>query len=237
MKQSQLILALAALLIMGAGGGWLARLSARRELGQPGVRVARVVDENRLRILLPERVRDYDSQAVEPTEAELTMLPDDTTMARRIYTATDGFEIMLTVVLMGTDRTSIHKPEYCLTSQAWQIVDRSTISLDIERPTPYALPIREFVARRLIEQPDGSAAQVGGVYLFWFVADGRLTASHYQRLLSTTEDLLRTGRLSRWAYVSCFATCKPGREPEASARVQAFIAAAVPEFQTTTLAR
>lgn len=233
MKPPHLILATIALLIMGAGAGWLARLSANRDLGRPGVRVEAAGEADLLRILLPGQVLDYQSRPVDPMEAELAVLPKDTTIGRRIYTATDGFEIMLTVVLMGTDRTSIHKPEYCLTSQAWQILDRSTLAVTIDRPADYALPVREFIASRLVQQADGTAARWGGVYLFWFVADGHLTASHYDRLLTTTKDLLQTGRLARWAYVSCFATCQPGREAQASERVQQFIAAAVPEFQTT----
>ncbi len=233
MKQPQIILLVSALLIMGVGAGWLIHFSSNQNLGRPGVRVQELEDSGKLAIQLPSTVLDYVSEELEPSEIELQVLPDDTTLARRLYTAPDGMEIMLSVVLMGTDRTSIHKPEYCLTSQAWQILDRSTVSVEIAEPAPYSLPMREFTTRRLVQRPDGSAEQWGGVYLFWFVADGRLASGHYERLAEMTWDLLRTGTLSRWAYISCFATCTPGEEKEASARVQEFIAAAVPEFQTT----
>jgi len=37
--------------------------------------------------------------------------------AERHYSAPDGFDMTGTLVLMGADRTSIHKPDYCLPGQ------------------------------------------------------------------------------------------------------------------------
>jgi hypothetical protein len=44
-------------------------------------------------------------------------------------------------------------------------------------------------------------------------------------------NVLRTGVLQRWAYVSYFSVCEPGREDAAFARMERLIAASVPEFQ------
>ena len=221
--------------IMAAGTWALARLSASRELGRPGLKVTVADEAGHLRIELPERVLDYTSTDIPPTESELRTLPKDTTIAKRRYTAPDGFGITLSVVLMGTDRTSIHKPEYCLTSQGWQIVERRTVTVPMRRPHPYALPVRLFTTRRLVGDAAGRTREVGGVYLFWFVADGRLAAGHFERLAKMTWDLFRTGTLPRWAYISCFAGCPAGEEAETAERVKRFIAAAAPEFQTASL--
>jgi len=70
------------------------------------------------------------------------------------------------------------------------------------------------------------------VYVFWFVADGLVTADYRQRMLWMARDLLMAGKLQRWAYVSCFTTCVPGREEEAFAKISSWIAAAAPEFHT-----
>ena len=98
---------------------------------------------------------------------------------------------------MGTDRTSIHKPEYCLTSQGWRIVGQETIQVPIPKPRPYSLRARKFLTSRVARTPSGRAQPLSGVYLFWFVADGRLAAGHFERIAWMTWDLLRTGWLGQ----------------------------------------
>jgi len=233
MNRSATIVA-AAVAIMGVTAGAVAHLKYHQRLGEPGVRWEANGDGLRGRIALPERVLDYVSTNVEPAQVEWDVLPKDTSLARRLYRAPDGFEVLLGVVLMGTDRTSIHKPEYCLTSQGWQIVERTTTRLSVDRPHPYTLPVRRFVTRRLGQLPDGRQVRWSGVYLFWFVADGRLTASHAGRMGWLAWDLIRHGVMPRWAYVSAFVVCPPGQEDRAAARAGEFLRAAVPLFQTTT---
>lgn len=236
MKRRETAIAAVALLVMALGLGVLVRLSATRQLGEPGIRV-RVVDpaKQKVEILLPERVLNYVSTNLPPTEAELAVLPEDTTIAKRLYQAPDGFQIAVNVVLMGSDRTSIHKPEYCLTSQGWQILHRETVKVPVKRPHAYELPVRLFTASIVREVAGGRTVRHGGVYLFWFVADGRIAAGHFERLAKMTLDLFRTGRLPRWAYISCFAQCDPGEEPDTAERVKRFIAALAPAFQRVTL--
>lgn len=223
----------AALAIMALTAGAVARLKYHQRLGEPGVRWTPTGEGLRGRLELPERVGEYVSTNVEPSALEWEVLPKDTSLARRLYRAPDGFEVLLGVVLMGTDRTSIHKPEYCLTSQGWQIVGRATTSLTLDRPHSHTLPVRQFTTRRLGQLPDGRQARWSGVYLFWFVADGRLTASHWGRVGWLAWDLIRRGVMPRWAYVSAFVVCPPGQEEGAAARAREFLRAAVPEFQKT----
>ena len=72
------------------------------------------------------------------------------------------------------------------------------------------------------------------IYVFWFVADDSLTADHNDRMRRMAIELVRTGKLQRWAYVSCMAVCLPGREAATYERMKQLIAASVPEFQLTT---
>jgi hypothetical protein len=216
---------------MAAGAGVLLRCKAIERLGEPGLKSRPLAGTLRREILLPERVLDYASTNLAPTEAELKMLPADTSYGQRLYRAPDGFEVFVRVVLMGTDRTSIHKPEFCLQAQDYRIMKRETAAVSLERPHPYELPVRKFTINKAWQLPSGEVMRVGGVYAFWFVAENRLTASHLARVGWITYDLLRRGVLPRWAYVTCFSTCPPGREEAAFERMKQFIAAAVPEFQ------
>ena len=227
--------------LVGVTAGFLANFRNLQKLGQPGLKLAAqsVYDDQGQLIgtycvYLPERVPDYESAAVPITHLEYDWLPRDTTYGRRRYWGGDGFQMLLSVVLMGTDRTSIHKPEFCVTGQGWVIRQQEESRVEIERPHPYELPVMKLTLAGQVRGVDGSPALLSGVYVYWFVDDRHLTADHKQRMWWLGRDLIRTGTLQRWAYVTCFARCLPGQEGATFERLKTFMAAAVPEFQLTS---
>ena len=225
------------LVVIALTSGVLSRLQGMQKLGTPGVRVVAesiyrkdgsVADTNS--VFLPASVAGFTSQPLPLTDGELVTLPRDTTFGRRVYTAPDGFSLMLSVVLMGRDRTSLHKPEICLPTQGAKIEKSEPLTVAILEPQAYDLP----VTRILFSQPgerEGRSAARRGVYVYWFVADGQLTREHNQRMLWMTRDLVTKGILQRWAYLSCYTECAPGQEEAVFARMAGLIAAAVPQFQ------
>ena len=161
-------------------------------------------------------------------------LPKDTTFAQRIYQAPDQFWIQANVVLMGTDRTSIHKPEYCLAGQGFRTekVEHDLIHVGHAGATPgYDIPVQKWTVIREGRGEDGAKVVRKALYVFWFIADGQLTASHNERMWWMSRDLITQGVLQRWAYASCFAPCRIGGEEEAYQRVRDWIATAAPAFQ------
>ena len=68
------------------------------------------------------------------------------------------------------------------------------------------------VVSKSFQLPTAGSKMVGGVYVFWFVADGEETPSHYQFMRWLALDLLRKAVWQRWAYVSYFSICEPGQE-------------------------
>ena len=221
----------AALALMAAAAGVIGQLQARQKLGEPGVLAEAVPGSVRWRIPLPERVAGLTSQVLEPAPEELTGLPADTSFGKRLYTASDGAPLLLQVVLMGRDRTSIHQPQYCLTGQGWLIERTEAVRLRTGGTTPRELPALKLTASKVLTAPDGTRVTVRAIYVYWFVADGAVTAQRSERLTLMAKELLRTGTLQRWAYVACFAQCRPGEEDATFARVREFLAEAVPQFQ------
>jgi hypothetical protein len=134
---------------------------------------------------------------------------------------------------MGSSRASIHKPQICLTAQGWNISDElSRVDrVHLDRPVPYDLPLMHLIASGQATTSDGQKVPAQAVYLYWFVDADRLTASHAQRMLWSAHDVVTTGVLDRWAYVSLFAMCRPGQEEATFERMKKLIAAAVPDFQ------
>lgn len=211
----------------------LARLDAVQRLGQPGVRTRPLDDGTiRVQVLLPEAVPGYRSEWVEQQKEVIEALPPDTSFGQRHYKADDGFEVLLNVVLMGTDRTSIHKPQFCLTGAGWRIEETVRDRVRIPRPHPYDLPVVKLVAGREMTL-QRQTVPVRGIYVYWFVCEDGLSGepTGFERMWWMARELVRRGVLQRWAYVTCFAVCLPGREEATYERMKAFLALAVPEFQ------
>jgi uncharacterized protein DUF3485 len=135
------------------------------------------------------------------------------------------------VVLMGTDRTSIHQPQYCLTGQGFFIDRSDRLMIPMNRPRRYNLEVLRLTSTYSERLPDNTVNRWRGIYVYWFVADGELTSDHSTRMWWQARDLLLTGVLQRWAYVSFFTVCRPGQEEAAYARLEQVIQAAVPDFQ------
>jgi hypothetical protein len=135
------------------------------------------------------------------------------------------------VVLMGRDRTSIHQPEYCVVGAGWTVVGKDRTAVRVKRPVPYDLPVTRMTTVRQWKNERGETRTIAGLYVYWFVAENEVTADHLKRMWRLAADMVRTGTLQRWAYVSCFATCPPGAEEATFARMKEFIAVSVPEYQ------
>ena len=231
MKKQQLLILVTALALMGITAGVLARVGKNHKLGRPGLKTSPLPGSQNLQIDLPAQVLNCESEPIPIPEVVTNTLPRDTSYGQRMYKSADGFQTVMNVVLMGADRTSIHKPQFCLTGQGWKIDRSELLQLPIALPHPYELPVMKLTATRRVNRPDGQEVLLRGVYVYWFVADGRLTARHGERMWWMARDLLLTGELQRWAYVTLFAVCEPGQEDAIYERMKQFIVAAVPQFQ------
>ncbi len=238
MNTRKWLLSVVALLMIGSSAGILVRLKSHQRLGPPGVKTIPLAESKNLEVILPELVLDYTSERMEPDKIVIGILPKDTSFGRRRYRASDDFVMEVNVVLMGSDRTSLHKPQFCVEGAGLHIDAAASgeESVHIERPLAYDLPVMKLLATGQGEQ-DGQVRTFRGVYVYWFVAEDAYTAQHWQRMWWMARELFRTGELQRWAYVSCFAVCRPGQEEATFERMKIFIAASVPDFQLTPRAK
>ncbi|MSU21016.1 MAG: exosortase-associated EpsI family protein [Pedosphaera sp.] len=235
----------AVVVLIALSAGLLVVFKSRQKLGKPGLKVVEKAmnDEHGkaislFRVELPEKILDYSSTNETVKDVELGYLPKDTTYGRRGYFKEDGFllnRLDLSVVLMGTDRTSIHKPQFCLTGQGFKITEQERVTIPIDQPHQYELPAMKLTATQELKLRNGGTVGLRAIYVYWFVSENRLTAEHKSRMWLMVEDLVKTGVMPRWAYVSCLTRCLPGQEAVAYERVRQLIAASVPEFQLTTL--
>jgi hypothetical protein len=220
---------------------FLNRVQGMQRIGQPGVKLIQreVFDETGViaatnAVYLPDDLAGYGFTNFPIGRIELDWLPKDTTFGRAGYRKTNGFQALISVVLMGADRTSIHKPEYCLVGQGHRIEKTEFTTIPIQKPHPYELPVVKMTTSQTVKLPDGQEIQQRGLYVFWFVTDQELASDHNKRMLRMAWQLVSTGVLQRWAYVSCFSVCQPGQEDATYSEMTELLALSVPRFQLAT---
>jgi Protein of unknown function (DUF3485) len=230
-KKEKIILFCAALALIAGTAGAVSWLKAHQRLGEPGVKFTAIPGRLNVQLALPETVADFTSTNVLESQVELNYFPNDTSFTRRYYYLRDNLRTSATIVLMGADRTSIHRPDYCLPGQGWQIRDKQEVKLSIGGAQPYELPVMKWTIANAVTAPDGTRQNVSGLYVYWFATAGRTTDSFPAMLKSMFLHQLAHGELQRWAYVSFFTACLPGQEDAAFAQMKQLIAGAVPELQ------
>jgi hypothetical protein len=228
----------AALGMMAATAGYLEKIGKNHRLGPAGVRVGPVPLHGEhgetvaaQSVLLPEKVLGGIGSDTGITEPELTDLPKDTTFGRRVYVFPDGFQAMISVVLMGTDRTSIHDPHFCMVGSGWTIDKTERVSMQMDRPHRYELPMMRLTTSRPDLSRPNQPGLMSGIYVYWFVTADKITADQGARLWSIAKRMVETGELERWAYIAYFAACPAGQEKATFERLEEMIRASAPEFQ------
>jgi exosortase len=175
---------------------------------------------------------DWVGQVAEVTPIERETLPPDTGFSRRNYVSLldRRQQVLLSIVLSGRDRTSIHRPELCLVGQGWTITGRFRHAF--KRPDTRAVLIPATVLRveREFTAADGRKVKVPGLFAYWFVGADKVVATNAERVAYTSFDRLRHFEAHRWAYVFAQTFAVDGEEA-ALARIQSVLDGTVPSFQ------
>jgi hypothetical protein len=134
--------------------------------------------------------------------AERSLLPADTGMARKYYLRPGGRDpLHATIVLSGDDRSSIHRPQVCMTAAGHEIADERIIRIPLAgRAAPLEVMVLDMA--KTVAGADGAPAQYLSYYAYWFVGKGRETASHVERMAWMGYDRVFHGVSHRWAYIA-----------------------------------
>ena len=152
-------------------------------------------------VALPD-LEGFESVAVEPGEAERTVLPADTRIERRNYTLPYGPYAQVTLVIGGAGKGSIHRPELCLPAQGFLMRD------------PETAVVSGVEWRRIRLERGASSCRFA--YTF-FNQEGYGTSSHVKRIFRDVWDRSVLGRADRWVMLTVFSP-----EPDAD-RFDAFL--------------
>jgi hypothetical protein len=223
---------LAAVLALAAGtAAFTVWMDARPAVGGAGVVLA---PEGLDPVELPAFVGvDWVGRRTEVTAVEREVLPPDTGYSRRNYVATADVrrQVLLSIVLSGRDRTSIHRPELCLVGQGWTIDGRGAHAF--AHPAGGEVPATVLRISREVVDAQGERRRVPALFAYWFVGADAIEPTHAGRLWRTALNRLR-GRTDRWAYVVA-QTLVLEDESAAFADLQAVLDGTLPAFLPGTL--
>jgi len=132
--------------------------------------------------------------------AERQMLPPDTVILKKRYTDPLGNALIVSIVLSGKERASIHRPQVCLVGQGREIVRSRVIEVPFDNRPPLKVMLLDLLIhpRRL----GGPKAVRGEYYAYWFVGKGRETPYHLERMFWMAWDRIFHNVAHRWAYIA-----------------------------------
>lgn len=133
--------------------------------------------------------RFADSEKV--SEAELNILPKDTQITKKMYVSQSGANFLVSIVIGGTSRASIHRPELCLPSQGYVMSNPRNVEC-AGRPW-HVIDIARHGGMRGMQ-----------AYTF-FNQEGYRTASHMGRIFKDVFDRSVLNRVDRWVMVAVHA--------------------------------
>ena len=131
---------------------------------------------------------------------EYQVLPKDTVIYKKQYFLDQDPEetVFASVVLSGNDRSSIHRPELCMTGQG-HTIDRTYV-LDV--PLPGRDNIGVMVMELSFSSPNPRQPVYYSYYAYWFVGYDKETPHHLERTLWMGYDRIIRNVAHRWAYIA-----------------------------------
>lgn len=130
----------------------------------------------------------FTAETIEPSEAERNVLPSDTILDKRRYVDAVGNWYVVSLVVGGRSKSSIHRPELCLPSQGFQMTS----------PRQVEAAGTDWQVVTLMR---GAQSPLGFAYTFFNQAGFR-TSSHVRRIMQDVWDRSIHSRIDRWAMVT-----------------------------------
>ncbi len=141
----------------------------------------------------PASCPSCEGALAETSLIESQILPAGTRVHKMIYQR--GYEqASVSLVITGTQRSGIHRPQWCLPSQGYSIQSAGGVRCQLASGRDLRMAV-------LAVTPRGRSSG-GGLFAYWFADRDREVASHWERLywMAYNDLVLRVRR--PWAYVS-----------------------------------
>ena len=146
-----------------------------------------------------ERCPDCGERLHTMSREEYDALPKDTEFLKSRYVDGEDRQLHVAIVLSGQERSSIHRPQRCLTGQGHEI--RSSRRLTVPLGAGEAVEVMVLRNAANVQTPDGPM-EYRTFYAYWFVGQGRETPSHGARMFWLAYDRVFHSVAHKWAYIA-----------------------------------
>jgi Protein of unknown function (DUF3485) len=211
----------------------------------------RTGDDSGVKMSLPQTAGVFAGRPGEVSQIEKDVLPSDTEIVRMEYRTTGAGGatqdlVTASIILAGSERRSIHRPEVCLTGQGWSLISARTIPVSIAQGED--LHVRDLLIEKPVILRTGERRLVQAHYVYWFVGCDVSTPSNWTRMWLSARDSVLRNVNHRWAYPALTAMVTDGFKPgELSERnrtadetltlITALIRELAPQFQKSLMSR
>lgn len=148
---------------------------------------------------IPDICPECGDRLFNMARAEKEQLPDDTEFVKSAYTNEAGTRLFTSIVLSGTARDSIHRPQRCLKGQGNNMDGEYTLEVPLEGRDP--LQVRVIKTSRTYHTAEGTVPYYS-FYAYWFVGQDRETPYHLGRMFWLAWDRVVRSKANRWAYIA-----------------------------------
>lgn len=142
--------------------------------------------------------------------AEKRLLPSDTLLVKKRYSNDAGKIMTVSIVVSGSESTSIHRPQICLVGQGFRLLRQDSLDVPLPGRDPLQVKILDLAHGR-------SGSEGGGIdsyssFAYWFAGGGYETAGNFHRSFLMLFERIVLGRVSRWAYIAVGTSRTPGSD-------------------------
>lgn len=162
------------------------------------------------------------------TKAEKDLLPADTILLKKQYKTPSGQSLFVSIVLSGSERASIHRPQICLVGQGNEIVDSNVLPVDLPGRDPVEVMVLDLIRRA--QDSGGVQREMPTYYAYWFVGKGRETPYHIQRMIWMATDRILHNVSHKWAYIAVAGVRKPGDDAAYKQQIAGFVRDLYPQL-------
>ncbi|MDH3982274.1 MAG: EpsI family protein [Kiritimatiellaceae bacterium] len=148
---------------------------------------------------IPDICPDCGEGLFNMARSEKEQLPKDTEFVKSAFTNDAGSRLYASIVLSGTARDSIHRPQRCLKGQGNTLDGEYTFEVPLEGRDP--LKVRVIKASRTFRTAEGPVPYYS-FYAYWFVGQDRETPQHLSRMFWLAWDRVVRSKANRWAYIA-----------------------------------
>ena len=166
-------------------------------------RTSLVLAEPGLRLSLPAAVDAYLGKPMDMSAEERNVLDEGVELARTFYASPTGRRILVTLIVGGPGKRTLHRPEVCLPGQGWSIGRSEVLPLTFaDGRSADATVLHLF---RDTAPESGKSLRVRALNLYWYIgSDGSTRPDYYGHISKGYQDALFKGINHRWSMLSLF---------------------------------